>query len=405
MFSKVKKLYDDEHAFSFLLCTVIFGVSLGLYSGVLNNYLHEILSISRIERGIVEFPRELPGLLLFLIIAMLSRFSELKVMKVAFMVSLAGMIGLAFFGDMRFAGIVAIVLFSTGEHMMMPIQKSIAMHMGKKGKEGLAMGGVSSLTNIGQVIGHYAIPLVFLLIGIFMPGVSAFSKFRAIFLIGALVVFVAILFASKINEKHEHIKRRKIYFRKKYTKYYILEMFFGARKQVFLTFAPYVLIIKYGAKTEYIAFLLGLWSFSNIFLSPLMGRLIDRVGYKVVIVIDTIILVLLCFLYGFSHHLFSESIAFVVVSIVFVLDAILFMAGMARALYVKSMTSTQDEVTTVLSSGISINHLVSIVIAMLGGVLWQTLGIEVLFSLAAVFGIGSFIFALFLPSQKEKVLP
>jgi predicted MFS family arabinose efflux permease len=400
MFSKLRQLYDDPHATSFLLCMVIFGVSLGLYSGVLNNYLHEVLGISRLERGIVEFPRELPGLLLFIIIAFLSRFSELKVMRFAFIVSLVGMIGMATLGDARITAIVAIVLFSTGEHMMMPIQKSIAMHMAKPGNEGLAMGGVTSLANMGQVVGHYLIPAVFLLLAFIAPTLTAFQKFRVIFFIGALVVLIAIIFVSRINETNKHIERKKLYFRKKYLKYYILEMFFGSRKQVFLTFAPYVLILKYGAKTEYIAFLYGLWSFSTIFLSPLMGKLIDKVGYKIVIIVDAFVLMLLCLLYGFSHHFFEPSTAFIIVSIVFVLDAVLFLVGMARALYVRSI-SKPEEVTVVLSSGISINHLVSIIIAMLGGLLWERLGVEILFSLAAFFGLGSLIFSFFLPSPKS----
>ena len=105
----------------------------------------------------------------------------------------------------------------------------------------------------------------------------------------------------------------------------------------------------------------------------------------------------------FSHVLFSEHTAFIIVSIVFVLDAILFMVGMARAMYVKTITKSQDEVTLVLSSGLSINHAVSIVIAIAGGLLWQYLGIEGLFSIAAIFGLGAFFYSLFLP--KPETLP
>ncbi|MBN2012370.1 MFS transporter [candidate division KSB1 bacterium] len=398
MSKQLRTLYDNENAVSFLICMLIFGISGGLNSGSLNNYLHEVLAISQVERGIVEFPRELPGLLLMFIIAILSRFSELKVMNFALLISMTGMIGLGFVGDTRTMAIVSIILFSTGEHMLMPIKQSVAMHMARNGKEGLAMGGVSSLENIGQLIGQYTIPVLFLIVGFIIPGVSVYGKFRHVFLLAAIVLFGAFVIASRIRETHGHIERKKIYFRKKFTKYYILEMFFGARKQVFLTFAPYVLVLNYGAKTEYVAFLYGLWSFINIFLGPLMGRLIDRLGYKLIIVIDTIVLVGLCFLYGFSHRLFPHPIAFAIISVVFVLDAILFMVGMARAVYVKSISNSKAEITTVLSTGVSINHVVSIAIAIAGGIIWQKIGIEGLFSLAAVFGIGSFLFALTLPS-------
>lgn len=399
MLKRIRNLYRDEHALPFLLCMLIFGVSVGLYTGALNNYLHEVLSISRMERGIVEFPRELPGLLLFVIIGFLARFSELKVMYFAAIVSLVGMLGLATVGDARLTGIAALVLFSTGEHMMIPVRQSVAMHMARDGQAGLAMGGVSSLTHIGQMAGQYLIPLVFFALGALWPGLTPYSRFRALFGLGAVMLAGAIVVAARIHETHRHIERKKLYFRRKFTKYYILEIFFGARKQVFMTFAPYVLILNYGAKTGYIAFLYGIWSFSNIFLSPLMGNLLDMVGYKLIIVADAAVLLLLCLLYGFSHHLFSPPTAFVVVSVVFVLDAILFAMGMARAMYAKSIAESREEVTATLSSGISINHLVSIVIAMLGGVLWEWLGIEMLFSIAALFGLGSLLFSLTLPAS------
>jgi hypothetical protein len=57
----------------------------------------------------------------------------------------------------------------------------------------------------------------------------------------------------------------------------------------------------------------------------------------------------------------------------FILDALLLTAGMARTVYVKSPSANQDEVTTTLSTGISIDHLVGIVIAMIGGLLWEVL--------------------------------
>ena len=82
----------------------------------------------------------------------------------------------------------------------------------------------------------------------------------------------------------------------------------------------------------------------------------------------------------------------------------LFMVGMARAKYVQTLSSSKEEVTTTLSAGISINHLISIIIAIAGGLLWESLGIEILFSMAALFGLGSFVFSLFLPSESGELV-
>jgi MFS family permease len=324
-------------------------------------------------------------------------------------VSLAGLIGLGLTGMSRTPAIMLIVVFSTGEHMMMPIRSSVGIHMAKQGMEGLALGGLGSVANIGQVAGHYIVPVIFLLLPLLSPDAGRFSLYKTSFFVAAVVLGFGIVLAWKIRGGNQHIKRTKLHFRKKFLKYYILEAFFGARKQVFMTFAPYVLIIKYGAPTALIASLYGIWSLANIFLSPVIGRLIDKIGYKKILVGNTTILVLLCILYGFSHRMFPQPVAYVVICGVFVLDAVLFIAGMARTVYVKSNSTDMDEVTSTLSTGISINHLVSILIAVAGGLLWERLGMEMLFGMAAVFGLGSFSFALSLPKpellSERKSLP
>jgi MFS family permease len=395
----IHRLYRDPEIKKFFLIMLTFGIALGLYNGVLNNYLHDILNISRVERGIIELPREAPGLLLFLIVAVLHRFSEIKMISIALIISLLGMLGLMFTGFNRYPAILFIVIWSTGEHLMMPIRSSVALHMARSGKEGAAMGGVASARNIGQVAGFYLIPLLFFIFKKINPGASetSFLPYRWVFILGILVVITALLFSFRMKESNKYIKRQPLVFKRKFIKYYILEMFFGARKQVFLTFAPYVLIIKYEARTEYIALLYGIWSVANIFLAPLIGRLMDKIGYKKLIIIDTAILTTLCLLYGFAHKFLPFHTAYILVSVVFVIDAMLFIAGMARAMYAKSIADSKEEVTSTLSSGISINHLVSIVIAIAGGFLWEGLGMEVLFSSAAVFGAGSLIFATLLP--------
>ena len=263
---KLHSIYQGEGIVGFLTAMLIFGVATGMFAGVLNNFLHDILGISREGRGIVEFPRELPGLLLFLIIGLLYKFSELKVMYFSLIISFLGLLGLGLFGITVGPAIVLIILWSTGEHMMMPIKNSISMHLARPGKEGLAMGGVGSVGNIGQLAGYYAVPLIFIVYRKFLPAAAESTPFRFTYLFGAAILLLGIILTSRMKNKDEHVKRQKIVFHKKFSRYYILEMFFGARKQVFLTFAPFVLIINYGVRKEY------------IFLNPLIGRLLEKEG-------------------------------------------------------------------------------------------------------------------------------
>ena len=398
MLRRFKPLLEKPETRTFLSGMLIFGIAAGLFNGVLNNYLYDILRITRVERGIVELPRELPGLLLFVLVAALYRLSELRIMYVALLVSLVGLVGLALTGTVRAPAVILIVLWSTGEHLLMPLRQSMAIHIADPGQEGLAMGGVSSLGNVGTVTGYYLVPLLLLIVGIAWPRAGAFVPYAVIFAVGALVLVAALLLFTALKDRGGYVRRERLTFQRKFLKYYFLEVFFGARKQVFFTFAPYVLIMSYGAGPALISSLNGITSLGNIAFGPALGRLMDRVGYKKIIVIDALLQIPVCLCYGFAGRLFPQPIAYAVTSVVFVIDALLFAVGMARALYVKSLSASQDEVTSTLSTGTSINHLVSIVIAVAGGLLWEVLGTAALFSIAAFFGLCSLVFAMTLPA-------
>jgi MFS family permease len=173
----------------------------------------------------------------------------------------------------------------------------------------------------------------------------------------------------------------------------MLEVFYGARKQIFLTFAPLVMISQYGADTSLIAALLAVCALCGTVLSPFMGRLIDRLGYQCIMVTDTLILIIVCLLYGFAHRLFPRDIAFIVVCVNYVLDSIISLASMATNVYVQSIADSQEEITATLSTGISVNHVISIFIALMGGWIWKVTGIEVLFSLSALLGLINSLYA------------
>jgi MFS family permease len=181
----------------------------------------------------------------------------------------------------------------------------------------------------------------------------------------------------------------------------MLEVFYGSRKQIFLTFAPYVLILQYGADPSIMSLLYAICAGFGMVCSPLVGRLIDKVGYKAVMVWDTVILIVVCILYGFAHRLFPPAIAFIVVCSNFILDSIISIASMASNVYVQRIAANQEEITATLSTGISVNHIISIFIALVGGWIWKVTGIEVLFTMSAFLGLMNTIYATTIKKDEE----
>jgi len=385
----------------FLSALVLSGVAMGLYKGIQDNFLAEIVRIDAFGRGITEFFRELPGLFLIVILAWMYRFSEIRIFKIGIGLVLAGIAGLSLVGLLPvefFPGmagkvmvVALMVLLSAGEHIIMPVRSSISLHLAKENKGGASLGITGALGHGGNIAGFLIVTVIFFIFS--RLGFTKLSQFRIVFA-SATVLMLAALFASvPIQDSGQKTGRRRFYFAKKFYKYYMLEVFYGARKQVFITFAPYVLILNYGANTSVISFLLAVSAAAGFIASPLIGKLIDKVGYKAIMVGDTLFLIVVCLLYGFSHHIFPKHIAFYVVCVNYVIDAIISVASMASNVYVQSIADNKEEITATISTGISVNHVISVLIALLGGLLWKLFGIELLFSLSAFLGLLNSLYA------------
>ena len=289
---------------------------------------------------------------------------------------------------------MAICIYSLGEHIQLGMKNTLSLEYAKPGHGGSALGAQNASYQIGTLAGYLVIVVVFALFADKQP-------YKPFFLIATGLVAVSMIFAFRIKgESKSDESKRRFYFHKKYTKFYMLEMFYGARKQVFFTFGPYVLILFYGANAATVSLLFAVSAIACFFAAPLVGRLIDKIGYKVVMVTDTLILVVVCFFYGFSHHLFPKDVAFIVCCINYVLDAVISLASMASNNYVQALSDSTDEVKATISTGVSINHVITIFIALFGGWIWQTLGIETLFIASAFLGLCNSAYAATIKTSK-----
>lgn len=401
--SFIKNIYRSDVKVGRFLCVLILsGISFGLYKGVQDNYLAELVHINAFERGIVEFFRELPGLLVMLVLALMYRLTQSRIFKISTAIMAAGLFGLLLAGTGKFVVILFMVVYSAGEHITMPVRSTLSLELAKSTQGGASLGITSALGQLGNIAGFVIVTGLFFVFSRFGFSRTNITQFKIVFAAGAALMTGAMLVSLAIQETAIIGKRRRFYFAKKFFKYYMLEVFYGSRKQIFITFAPYVLILKYRADTSVIALLLAVCAVFGAIFSPLIGKLIDRVGYKFVMVTDTLILMVVCFFYGFAHHLFPLHIAYMVICVNFVLDSVISLASMASNVYVQDIAANKEELTATLSTGISVNHAISILIALLGGFLWAAVGIEVLFALSAFLGLLNTLYAATIKPKKNR---
>ena len=396
--NKIKNLFNENTPFRlFLLSVLITGISYGLYKGMLDNFMAEIVGMSEADRGVTEFFRELPGVLLVFILAAFYMFSAETMYKAGAVIMMIGLVMHAALPATKVLTTLAICMYALGEHIQIGMKSTLTLKYTKSDNGGAALGVQSAVSQIGTLVGYIVIIAVFSL-------ASANQPYTLFFICAAVLAGLSVLFSLRISGRSEtDSTKRRFYFSKKYTKYYMLEMFYGARKQVFITFGPYVLIIMYGASTAIISLLFAVSAIACFFASPVVGRIIDRLGYKTVMVADTLILVIVCFFYGFAHHIFPRDAAFVICCINYLLDAVISLSSMASNVYVQALADNPEEVKSTISTGVSINHIITIFIALFGGWVWQALGIELLFIVSAVLGLLNSAYAATIKVPKRSV--
>ena len=386
---------EKKTLFWFMAAAFCLMAVVGMWDPVLSNYFDEVFHISNKTRGYLEFPREFPG---FMVVAMTGLLAALPIARVGMIASglcIAGLLGMAAFGGSFVVMVAMMVLISSGVHLNMPVVATITLASTPEGKRGRRLGQIEALTTCGFLLGAGLVWLISHL----KPDSG---KFPLIFLTSSGFALLAGFCYSRLRLPEVHQKRSRLVLHRKFGLYYWLEFLFGARKQIFLTFGPWVLIRIYGLEVSQIAQLYIVSSLVGVGFKLIAGRAIDHFGERLVLTIDAIMLAVVCLGYGYAKHYFAETTAFYIAAGCFVLDHMLFSLSQARSVYVARISDNPSELSGTLSMGISINHIASMVIPACAGIVWAEFGYERVFLLAMVLAAVILSSVLFLPVKNRN---
>ncbi len=377
----------------FIMAIALIGFSQSAINSVFNNYLNEIFHISNNQRGMLELPRELPG---FLVVFFSALFFFMSTRRLAAFANLLAAVGIALVGLMSptySIMLVWLLLYSMGQHIFLPLNQSLGMDFAREGNIGKRLGQLTGAMNIAAIAGSFLI---------FIGFKYLHFSFAVSFVIAAIGFFCASALLFLMKPGTSHPAKTKFTMRKEYRLFYWLNILFGTRKQIFLTFAPWVLIKIFDQKTEMVATLLTVGGIAGIFFNPLLGKAIDRLGERRILMAEAALLIIVCAGYGFSKSLFSETMALYVAFACFVADQLLMSVGMARATYLKKIAVKPEDVPQTLTMGVSIDHIFSISIALVGGVIWDAVGYQYVFLIGAVIALVNLFSASRVKSGAEK---
>jgi predicted MFS family arabinose efflux permease len=209
-------------------------------------------------------------------------------------------------------------------------------------------------------------------------------SFTVAFTIGAVAFLISAALLLIMNPTQTVKLSQRFVFRKEYRLYYWLSLLFGARKQIFLTFAPWVLVDVFKQKVTTMTILFFIIASVSIFFRPFTGYLIDRLGEKIVLGGEAVLVFFICMGYSFAADIAPANIAVIIIAACYIIDNSMSAVEMARSTYVKKIAVHPDDVTPTLSAGTSFDHVVAMTIPFLGGLLWASVGYQYVFIVAAV---------------------
>jgi len=376
--------YKDKPIYKFLfILTVASSVGLQGWRTLFNNFAVEEAGVNGFWVGVIQSVREVPGFLALLVIYLLLIFKEHNLSRISVILLGVG-VGLTGFFPSNIGLLFTTLLMSVGFHYFETTNQSLTLqHFGRR-ESATVMGrfkSISALTNIG--------------IGVIIWILSQFNGMMELFLlIGAAVIGMG-LRTVFIDPSDPGLipQQKKMILKRKYWLFYVLNLLAGARRQIFVVFAVFLLVEHYNYSVQMITLLFVVNNFVNYFFAPLIAKAINYFGERKVLSLEYVSLIFI-----FAAYAFIESP--ILAGILYVLDHVFFNFSIAIKTYFQK-TGDREDIAPSMAVSFTINHITAVFLPLVGGMLW-IIDWRIPFIMGSVLSIFSFIFVQFIRIYKES---
>jgi predicted MFS family arabinose efflux permease len=352
---KAKAGFDDSRRMYFFLMflTMLSAAGFQGWSTLINNFAVEMAHIDGQQMGLVQSLREVPGFLSLLVIYLLFVFQEHRLAVIS--VIILGL-GIALTGLLpTFHGVIlSTMIMSVGFHYFETINQSLTLQYFAVQHSPLVFGKLRSITaasNIG--------------VGLFIFLAASHLSYSQIF--GGLggIIMLAAALCLLLDPLNRNIvpQHKRMIFKRRYWLYYALTFMAGARRQIFVAFAVFLLVQKFHYSVQAVTILFVVNNLVNYFLNPLIGRAINYFGERKVLSLEYSALFVIFFMYA---HTDSRLI----VGLMYILDHIFFNFAIAIRTYFQKIADPKD-IAASMAVGFTINHIAAVFIPAIGGLLWM----------------------------------
>ena len=335
-----------------LLLTISSTAGLHVWRTLFDNFAVNVVNLDGSHIGFIQSIRELPGFLSLLVVYVLlvikeHRLSALSVLLLGVGVALTGMMP-SFYGL-----ILTTLIMSFGFHYFETTNQSLTLQYFDKQTAPVVFGKLRSFAAATNIF-----------CGLIIIVLAPLLEFRQLYVIFGVIIIAAAGWALTRNPTDTALppQRKEMVFRKRYWLFYCLTFMSGARRQIFIAFAVFLLVKKFSFSVSDIAALFLLNNLVNFFISPYIGKWIVRYGECRVLSVEYIALIIIFISYGLVE---SKYVAL----FLYVADNIFFNAAIGIRTFFQKIGDPGD-IAPSMAVGFTINHVAAVFLPALGGMLW-----------------------------------
>ena len=380
----LKQHLQKPEVFLYLFAAAV-PLSFAAWQALINNFSIEQAAFTGVEIGILQSLREVPGFLAFAVVFLLVMMRE---QTIAFVSLLALGIGTAITGMLpSVLGLYfTTVLMSVGFHYAETISQSLSLQLVSAERLPLVLGRMLA---VGSFIGLAVFALIYILVEwLALDYQWIYLLFGLCTLAIALVMYFACPHFQGEAEQH-----KTMVLRKRYWLYYLLTFLSGARRQIFVVFAGFLMVEKFGFTVGQMSLLFLINGVLTIYLAPRIGRLVSHWGERRTLTLEYAGLVLIFTAYAFADNAWFASG-------LYILDHVFFAMAIALKSYLKKIGDPADMAATAGVS-FSINHIAAVVLPFALGLVW-IVSPALVFIVGALIAFSSLILSQMVPAAPER---
>ncbi len=384
-----KTVFSKEPFGLLILLAIAMPIAFSTWVALLNNFVIEVSGFSGVEIGWLQSVREVPGFLAVCVIFILFLISEQRLAYISLTLLALAVAVTAIFPT--FKGLIFTTLISSiGFHYYETVNQSLQLQWLKK---------ETAPSSIGWIVAAGSGSAFFVYIAIIILWLNLNFNYFFIYFFAGLLCLLIVAFSFFYYPQFQIGKKQKlsIVIKRRYWVYYTLQFFSGARRQIFVVFASFMMVEKYGFDVYQITLLLLTNFLINIFMAPLIGRFIEKFGERLSLIVEYFGLMVIFLLYAGLYY-FDWS--YVVASILFIADHMFFGLAFAMKTYFQKIADSEDFAPTA-AVAFTINHISAVFLPVLLGYIWIHNNSAV-FYLAAILSFISLIVAMLIPRFPSK---